>query len=79
VSTRTFWTDVKNIAATGIRYPDRPARNESLYRLSYPGLSGGKGIEYTAKVFMLLLCLWRGTEVALCVRKCLIVKWPTSV
>ena len=25
-------------ASTGIRYPDRPARRESLYRLSYPGL-----------------------------------------
>jgi hypothetical protein len=23
---------------TGIRSPDRPARNESLYRLRYPGL-----------------------------------------
>ena len=23
---------------TGIRSPDRPARSESLYRLSYPGL-----------------------------------------
>ena len=22
---------------TGIRFPDRPARSESLYRLSYPG------------------------------------------
>jgi hypothetical protein len=22
---------------TGIRYPDRPARKESLYRMSYPG------------------------------------------
>jgi hypothetical protein len=22
--------------STGIRYPDRPARSESLYRLSYP-------------------------------------------
>jgi hypothetical protein len=25
---------------TGIRSPDRPARSESLYRLSYPGPSG---------------------------------------
>jgi hypothetical protein len=27
----------ENIAPTEIRSPDRPARNESLYRLSYPG------------------------------------------
>ena len=28
----------ENLAPTGIRSPDRPARSESLYRLSYPGL-----------------------------------------
>ena len=27
----------KNLAPTGIRSPDRPARSESLYRLRYPG------------------------------------------
>jgi hypothetical protein len=31
------WTGAENIASTGIRSPDRPARSESLYRLSYPG------------------------------------------
>ena len=31
------WTGAKNLAPTGIRYPDRPARSESLYRLSYRG------------------------------------------
>ena len=30
-------TGVKNLASTGIRSPDRPARSQSLYRLSYPG------------------------------------------
>jgi len=29
--------DAENLAPTGIRSPDRPARSESLYRLSYPG------------------------------------------
>ena len=33
----TVWTGAKDFAATGIRSPDRPARSESLYRLSYPG------------------------------------------
>jgi hypothetical protein len=32
-----FWTGVENLAPTGIRYPERSARSESLYRLSYPG------------------------------------------
>ena len=27
----------KIMPPTGIRYPDRPARSKSLYRLSYPG------------------------------------------
>jgi hypothetical protein len=27
---------VENLAATGIRSPDRPARSQSLYRLDYP-------------------------------------------
>ena len=29
------WTGAENLAATGIRSPDRPARSQSLYRLSY--------------------------------------------
>jgi len=29
------WTGAENLARTGIRYPDRPARSQSLYRLSY--------------------------------------------
>ena len=31
------WTAAENLASTGIRSPDRPARSESLYRLSYSG------------------------------------------
>jgi hypothetical protein len=30
------WTFAKNLAPTGIRSPDRPARSQSLYRLGYP-------------------------------------------
>jgi hypothetical protein len=30
------WTCAKNLAPTGISSPDRPARSQSLYRLSYP-------------------------------------------
>jgi hypothetical protein len=30
------WTCAKTLAPTGIRSPDRPARNQSLYRMSYP-------------------------------------------
>ena len=32
-----FWTRVEILAPTGIRSQDRPARSDSLYRLSYPG------------------------------------------
>jgi hypothetical protein len=31
------WTGAENLAPTGIRSLDLPARRESLYRLSYPG------------------------------------------
>jgi len=30
------WTGAKNLAPTGVRSPDRPARSHSLYRLRYP-------------------------------------------
>ena len=30
------WTGAENLAATGIRSPDRPALRQSLYRLRYP-------------------------------------------
>jgi hypothetical protein len=33
------WTGAENLAPTGIRSPDRPARSESLYRQRYPGPS----------------------------------------
>ena len=33
----SVWKDAENLASTGIRSPDRPARIESLSRLSYPG------------------------------------------
>ena len=29
------WTGAENLASTGIRFPYRPARSQSLYRLSY--------------------------------------------
>jgi len=31
------WTSVEDLAPTGIRSLDRPARSKSLYRLNYPG------------------------------------------
>ena len=30
------WTGAENLAPTGIRFPDRPAHSQSLYRLCYP-------------------------------------------
>jgi hypothetical protein len=30
------WTGAENLAPTGIRSPDSPARRQSLYRLRYP-------------------------------------------
>jgi hypothetical protein len=36
----SVWTDAENLAPTGMRSPDRLARSESLYRLSYLGPRG---------------------------------------
>jgi hypothetical protein len=33
---RPVWTGAKNLAPTGIRFPDLTARSQSLYRLRYP-------------------------------------------
>ena len=35
------WTGAKNLAPTGIRSPDRPARSQSLYRLRYAAHGNG--------------------------------------
>ena len=32
----SVWTGVENLATTGIRSPDHPARRQSLHRLRYP-------------------------------------------
>ena len=37
VGPTAFWTGAENLAPSRIRSPDRPARSQSLYRLSYPG------------------------------------------
>jgi hypothetical protein len=37
VGPRVALDDCENLVRTGIRSQDRPARNESLYRLSCPG------------------------------------------
>ena len=33
---RPAWTGAENLASTGIRSPDRPARSQSLYRIRCP-------------------------------------------
>ena len=36
-ASRLVWMGPENLAFSGVRGPDRPARSESLYRLRYPG------------------------------------------
>ena len=40
------WTGSENLAYTGIRSPDCPARSQSLYRLRYPAHELTKGTCY---------------------------------
>ena len=42
----SVWTGTENFAPRGIRSPDRPARSQSLYRLSYPARSCEFGLQY---------------------------------
>ena len=41
-ATGPVWTGAENLAHTGIRSPDRPARSQSLYRLHYSALTLNK-------------------------------------
>ena len=57
------WTGAENLAPTGIRSPDRPARSQSLYRMSYPAHKNivsliNKGIEIMCDFRLLLRCRW---------------------
>ena len=55
------WTGVENLGPTGIRSPDRPARSQSLYRLSYPAhqtLGTHPKKEYTLLTHFLKFRLW---------------------
>jgi hypothetical protein len=41
-----IWTGAGSLAPTGIRSPDRPASNQSLYRLSYPAHHSSYAVIY---------------------------------
>jgi len=45
------WTGAKNLTPTGIRSPDRPARSQSLYQLSYRAHRREYVINFTFKMF----------------------------
>jgi len=47
----SLWTGAENLALTGIRSPDHPARSQSLYRLRYRAHKNNK--HWTE------MCLWR--------------------
>jgi len=38
----SVWTGAENLAPIGIRFPDRPVRRQSLYRLSYRAHKAGE-------------------------------------
>jgi len=49
------WTGPENLASTGIRSSDRPARSESLYRLCCPGMARGSEVILSLKVVNMLI------------------------
>ena len=44
------WTSAENLASTGTRSPELPARTQSLYRLSYPAHSVDRNIKVVRKL-----------------------------
>ena len=48
------WTGAENLATTGIRSPDRPARSQSLCRLCYPASSRGTTLYIQQMVYVML-------------------------
>ena len=48
------WTGAENLTPTGNRFPDRPARSQSLYRLSYPDNVKVKAAAELPTVFLLV-------------------------
>jgi len=56
------WTGAENLAPTGIRSPDRPARSQSLYRLSYLAHQ-----VYNSSALLLCLVALEGMRSCVCV------------
>jgi hypothetical protein len=54
------WTCAKNLDPTGIRSPDRPARSQSLYPLSYPGPHRGIILRFNFLGYG-TMCFWLWT------------------
>ena len=46
------WTGAENLASTGIRSPDRPARSQSLYRLRYPAHTNNVRLQYEVYIYI---------------------------
>jgi hypothetical protein len=56
------WTVAENLAPTGILSPDRPARRQSLYRLSYRAVIAGLTSEITEKLWITFAPFWDFTQ-----------------
>ena len=65
---RPIWTGAENLAHAGIRYPDRPARSQTIYRLSYPVPQGNNNQEL--KTFQWSNRKWCKLAVATVVLRC---------
>jgi hypothetical protein len=64
-----FWTGAENIAPTGIRSPDRPARSESLHRLSRPSEGSNEKRKWLWKIAIQRSKIVRCVEIVY--RKCI--------
>jgi hypothetical protein len=54
------WTGAENFAPTGIRFPDRPAFRESLYRLRHRGPQMRQHYEFCSRIVITGISLCSG-------------------
>jgi hypothetical protein len=74
------WTGAENPAPTGIWFLDRPARSESLYRLSYPGSHLKIGYRVQSPIGILrYFFIWQTSVATSCRLACIIVIHPADL
>ena len=66
MGSRVGRTGAESLAPTGVRFPDRPSRRQSLYRLSYPAHERSNSLRTNAVKYFVGLAQPEPTVPLLC-------------